>query len=131
MKLTIREKRDWMIALLVAAVFGWREPVRMLGRIGKAFWLWTGFIGRDKKYVPPELAARRMEVCKRCFVYSPRFKTCGSPLATGQEDMGCYCYLLVKTNLANAQCWLDTALDSSAPSSSWINQGLPKTESET
>lgn len=128
MKLTFREKLQFMAALLVAALFGWRHPRQAVKRVGKAFGLWMGLVGRKDKYVSDELAARRLAVCKCCPLWYEPFGTCGSPLYETSE--GCFCYMRAKTQLAAAQCWQDESLDEPMESS-WTNQGLPSTHIET
>lgn len=106
--MSFREKSQFMMALLIAGLFSWRDPKHSLKRIGKAFWLWTGLLWKHEKFAPDDLAAKRFAVCQTCPVFWPHLGgTCGSPLAKDRGELGCHCFMKFKSKLTEATCWLD------------------------
>ena len=99
----------WSAALLVAALFSiWSRHGWV--RIGKAFGLWFGLF-HGKAFVSKEIAAFRLETCRKCPVFYAPLETCGSPLRKESRGLGCYCFQPVKVRLCDATCWLDDNIE--------------------
>lgn len=93
-------------ALVLAAIFGWREG-GMRRRLWRMVTLWVGYFGPGKK-ASLELQAARLAVCEQCPIFEHRWlRTCGSPLRPVGERGGCYCQQDVSVRSADKECWLD------------------------
>ena len=103
-------KLEMSVAMALAAAYSFRHPQKAWPRVKRAFTLWWRVHGSQDWTVTHEKHNRRMDVCKKCPIFYPRFKTCGSPMKKGAEDLGCHCYLPVKASLVAARCWGDEQL---------------------
>lgn len=100
------------ISLLIAA-FG-SNPLRrdFWRRLAKAIKLWFGGLKESGK-VSDEIYQLRIATCRQCPISFQKFGllTCGSPLVKELRDKGCWCDMLTKARLVEADCWLDENTD--------------------
>ena len=95
-------------ALLIAAAFSLSHPRTAWPRIRAAFTTWLDF-ARTPRMSPFWVYFSRLRTCQRCPFYSRRLQTCGSPLEKDISDVGCFCFMPVKSSYIEATCWYRTA----------------------
>lgn len=62
------------------------------------------------KRASDETRTRRLETCRACPIFQPRFSRCGYQHAFDFETgdairLGCGCFMKIKSKIANSKCW--------------------------
>lgn len=103
-----------LFASLLIAAFG-SNPLRrdFWRRLRKAVKLWVGGLKVGGKVSDEVYNLRIQHGCRKCPIAFQRFGllTCGSPLVKELRDKGCWCDMLTKARLVEADCWLDENTD--------------------
>jgi len=97
-------KAQLSCALFVAGVFSLARPKQSWPRIKGALLTWLRFAQQERS-TPAWIYFGRMRACQRCPLYEPFWKTCGSPLRKDLRDVGCHCYMPLKSAAIEATCF--------------------------
>lgn len=116
-----RRKRGLSIALLVAAWYSLSTPRASAGRIKAALVVWLDFWSKPKR-VDRWTYFRRMRACHRCVLFCVKRSTCGDPSDKENGHLGCGCYMISKSVIKNATCWLKDNSDNSS-GFGWPDEG--------
>lgn len=104
MKLTDRQRVEWIVAIVIATHHGATTlPLSTLFKSAVA--VWRAFMAKPESEVSEEMFQARMAVCRECPVYNPKRKTCGFVEHDGKV-LGCGCYLPVLARLKATHCWI-------------------------
>lgn len=109
-KRNLRLKLQLSAALLVAGLFSLRQPRESWPRIRGAFKTWLRW-RQDEMAAPFWIFYGRQRQCRRCPIFSPVLKTCGSPIFAMKEarGLGCFCHTSTKNHIIGADCFLREA----------------------
>lgn len=82
---------------LIGSFFVEHAPITLNGIWLMLRALWSG------KRATPEQVQRRTCFCNQCPIFYRPLGTCGTPLK--DADLGCWCFMEMKSRLADATCW--------------------------
>lgn len=100
----LRFKAQLSCALLAAGLFSLARPKQSWPRIKGAFLTWLRFAQQERS-TPFWIYVGRMRTCKRCPLFYSPLQTCGSPLRKDLRDVGCHCYMPLKSAAIEATCF--------------------------